>query len=37
MRDIFCNGQKFEITLKFSVENTLNSQKREIIIIVVRK
>ena len=36
-RDIFCNGQKFEITLKFSVENTLNSQKREIIIVVDRK
>ena len=37
MRDIFCNGQKFEITLKFSVENTLNSQKRKIIINVDRK
>ena len=29
MRDILCNGPKFEITLKFSMKNTLNSRKKE--------
>ena len=29
MRDIFCNGPKFEIVLKFSTENTLNSRKKK--------
>ena len=28
MRDILCNGPKFEIILKFSMENTLNSRKK---------
>ena len=37
MRDILCYGLKFEIILKFSMENTLNSRKRENIIIVDRK
>ena len=28
MRDSLCNGPKFEIILKFSMENTLNSRKK---------
>ena len=29
MRDILCNGRRFEILiLKFSIENTLNSRKK---------
>ena len=37
MRDLLCNGPKFEIILKFSMEKTLNSlKKRENIIIVDR-
>ena len=28
MRDILCNGPRFEIILKFSMENTLNSGKK---------
>ena len=28
VRGIFCNGPKFEIILKFSLENTLNSRKK---------
>ena len=28
MRDILCNGPKFEIIWKFSTENTLNSRKK---------
>ena len=28
MRDILCNGPRFEIILKFSMENTLNSRKK---------
>ena len=36
MRDILCNGLKFELILKFSMGNTLNSRKRENIIIVDR-
>ena len=28
MRDILCYGLKFEIILKFSMENTLNSRKK---------
>ena len=28
MRDILYNGPKFEIILKFSMENTLNSRKK---------
>ena len=31
MRDILCNVPKFEVTLQFSLENTLNSQKRKIL------
>ena len=29
MRDILCKGPKFEIILKFSMENTLNSGKKK--------
>ena len=29
MRVILCNGPKFETVLKFSMENTLNSRKKE--------
>ena len=32
MRDILYNGPKFEITLKFSIENTFNSRKKENIL-----
>ena len=28
MHDILCNGPRFEIILKFSKENTLNSRKK---------
>ena len=28
MCDIFCNGERFEIILKFSMENMLNSRKK---------
>ena len=28
MRDIFCNGSKFEIMLKLSMENTSNSRRK---------
>ena len=36
MREILRNSPKFEIILKFSMENALSSQKRENIIIVDR-
>ena len=36
MCNIHCNGPKFEIILKFSMENTLNSGKRENIVMVDR-
>ena len=29
LRDILCKGPKFEIILKFSMENTLNSGKKK--------
>ena len=35
MRDILCNGPKFEIILKFSMEKTLNSLKKQENIIIV--
>ena len=35
VRDILCNGPKFEIILKFSMEKTLNSRKKEENIIIV--
>ena len=28
MRDILCNGPRFEIIVQFSMENTLNSRKK---------
>ena len=34
MRDILCNGPRFEIILKFSMENTLNSRKKRKILSV---
>ena len=37
MRDILCNGPRFKMIMKFSMENALNSRKRENIIIVDRK
>ena len=38
MRDILCNGPKFEIIVKFCMENSLNSRtKGENIIIVDRE
>ena len=37
MRDILCNGPKFEIILKFSMENTFSMENRENIIIIDRK
>ena len=36
MRDIFRNSPNLEIILNFSMENALNSQKRDSIIIVDR-
>ena len=36
-RDILCNGPKFKLILRFSMDNTLNSRKKGNGIIVDRK